>query len=87
MKSLTKWIDVRLRNGSRGTPVRALQAAIGAAVDGVFGRQTRAALVRFQRAHGLVGTGVTNRATWQALGAGQQLPELPNRMSEMFTAY
>jgi peptidoglycan hydrolase-like protein with peptidoglycan-binding domain len=81
---LTRWIDRRLHKGSHGAAVRALQAAIGARADGTFGKRTRARLVRFQRAHGLAGSGVTGRSTWRALGAGRQLAELPSRLAEVF---
>lgn len=38
------------------------------AIDGVFGEQTRRALVEFQRAHGLSATGYLTRDTRSALG-------------------
>jgi len=83
---LTRWIDLRLRKGSRGAAVAALQRAIGAPADGRFGKGTRARLMRFQRAHGLVASGVTGRSTWRALGAGRQLAERPSRVAEVFTS-
>jgi Putative peptidoglycan binding domain len=83
---LTQWIDRRLHKGSRGAAVRALQAAIGAHVDGRFGKRTRARLMAFQRSRGLAGSGVTGRSTWRALGAGRQLSERPSRVAEVFTA-
>ena len=65
-----------------GTPpspprgARALQAALNAhgasprlVEDGDIGPLTRAALVAFQRAHGLPATGVADVATWDALTA------------------
>jgi cell wall-associated NlpC family hydrolase len=47
--------------------VARLQRLLGVAVDGLFGPQTRAAVVRFQRRHGLVGDGQVGPATWHAL--------------------
>jgi peptidoglycan hydrolase-like protein with peptidoglycan-binding domain len=52
--------------------VRSLQyllVAHGAklAVNGVFGRQTKLAVVAFQRAHHLTANGVVGAATWRAL--------------------
>jgi len=61
-----------VRYGSRGHAVRGAQRALRAhhqrlVVDGVFGPQTRRALTRFQRTHGLAGTGVANDRTWRKL--------------------
>jgi hypothetical protein len=84
---LTRWIDRRLHKGSRGAAVSALQRAIGAHADGRFGKRTRVRLVRFQRSHRLVASGVTGRSTWRALGAGRQLAMRPSRLAEVFAAY
>ena len=48
--------------------VRAIQKALGITADGVMGPQTRRALKRFQRRHGLRADGVARRATLKALG-------------------
>jgi peptidoglycan hydrolase-like protein with peptidoglycan-binding domain len=58
-----------LRVGAAGEPVRSLQYLLnarGAAliVDGTFGPRTKAAVMAFQRSHGLVANGVVDRATW-----------------------
>lgn len=84
---LTRWADRRLRTGSRGPAVRALQRALGTSVDGVFGRRTRSRLASFQVSAGLVPTGVTGLWAWRALGAGTRLPEQPSRLPELFTPY
>jgi len=55
---------------SGGGSVVAAQRALGVDADGVVGPQTRAAIRRFQRAHGLPATGRLDRATSRALGAG-----------------
>ena len=57
-----------LKKGSRGDAVRALQRRLGVAVDGVFGPQTRRAVMRFQRRNGLTPDGVVGPATKAALG-------------------
>ncbi|MBW3602274.1 MAG: peptidoglycan-binding protein, partial [Actinobacteria bacterium] len=67
----------QLRRGERGAAVRDLQARLnevqdsGLAVDGIFGRRTRAAVRAFQRAHSLGVDGIVGARTWEALGAAQ----------------
>lgn len=62
-----------LAQGSRGTTVQALQAALNGfgyragAVDGIFGTGTAAAVRRFQTAHSLAADGIVGRHTWHAL--------------------
>ena len=65
-----------LRQGANSTwpkvTVRSLQYLLNArgaklTVDGVFGPETKAALVAFQRAHRLTANGVTSAKTWSVL--------------------
>jgi peptidoglycan hydrolase-like protein with peptidoglycan-binding domain len=71
--SIYQYTSVLLRQGSRGTQVRDLQEALRAAgfdpgpVDGVFGPRTRAAVLAFQRAHGLAADGIAGPVTKGAL--------------------
>lgn len=58
--------------GSDGTAVRSVQYLLRArgydlAVDGVFGRRTRARVVEFQRARGLRVDGIVGPQTWSML--------------------
>jgi hypothetical protein len=58
--------------GSTGTSVELIQVALnryGAhlVVDGIFGPLTRAAVIRFQRAHRLKADGIVGPITWRAL--------------------
>lgn len=57
-----------LKAGSGGPAVAALQRKLGIAADGVFGRQTRAAVRRFQRRNGLAVDGIAGPQTLGALG-------------------
>jgi peptidoglycan hydrolase-like protein with peptidoglycan-binding domain len=57
-----------LSQGSSGLAVAVLQTALKTTVDGQFGSDTKAALAHAQAAAELSATGVTSRATWQALG-------------------
>jgi peptidoglycan hydrolase-like protein with peptidoglycan-binding domain len=52
--------------------VRSLQYLLNAhgaklAIDGLFGPKTKAAVITFQRSHGLAVTGVVNADTWRSL--------------------
>lgn len=58
-----------LREGSRGSDVRTLQARLGLTVDGIFGHDTDQAVRAFQAAHGLVVDGIVGPNTWAALRA------------------
>lgn len=50
------------------TQIRVLQRALGVTEDGILGPQSRAALRRFERSHGLPADGQPDRATLRALG-------------------
>jgi peptidoglycan hydrolase-like protein with peptidoglycan-binding domain len=51
-----------------GTTVKAVQRKLGVPADGIYGRVTRRAVRRFQRAHGLTVDGVAGPRTLEALG-------------------
>ena len=57
-----------LRMGDTGQSVKDLQALLGIGADGDFGPNTKAAVVKFQRARGLFPDGIVGRGTWAALG-------------------
>ena len=69
--------SVTLKKGARGTAVVVVQRRLGLYADGVFGRRTKRAVKRFQRAHGLVVDGEVGPATAAAMGI--QLPASPRR--------
>lgn len=55
------------RKGARGNITRLIQEKLGVAVDGIFGNGTRAAVIAFQKAHGLSADGIVGKNTWRAL--------------------
>lgn len=59
-----------LRVGSYGNDVAALQARLGVKVDKQFGQITKAALIRYQRAHNLTADGVAGPQVAASLGWG-----------------
>jgi hypothetical protein len=72
---------VKIKRGSRGSAVRAIQHQIryqygdkGVAVDGVFGASTQAAVKNFQGNHGLRVDGIVGSATWRQFEAGSSGP-------------
>jgi peptidoglycan hydrolase-like protein with peptidoglycan-binding domain len=56
-----------LKKGSKGPRVAFVQRALGLHADRIFGKQTKRAVKRFQRRHGLTPDGVVGPATWAAL--------------------
>ena len=57
-----------LQLGSTGSAVKAVQRKLHVSVTGYYGRQTQAAVKRFQRRRGLEADGVVGPATARALG-------------------
>ncbi|WP_411218733.1 peptidoglycan-binding domain-containing protein [Terribacillus saccharophilus] len=56
-----------IRTGSRGENVRRVQRALGVTADGIFGPDTRQAVINFQRNNGLGVDGIVGRQTWNRL--------------------
>jgi len=57
-----------LRRGLVGEPVRILQEKLGVNADGIFGKDTEAALVSFQNDNGLSADGIAGPDTFTAMG-------------------
>ena len=58
----------QLQRGSKGKAVKVLQVIIGGLeADGSFGPATQAAVIAFQKAHGLGPDGIVGPLTWHAL--------------------
>lgn len=68
------YTEVLSKYGYRGVEVKQVQQALknkgyyGGTVDGIFGTQTKNAVIRFQRAKGLTADGIVGSATLKALG-------------------
>ena len=56
-----------LKKGAKGPRVAFVQKVLGQDVDRIFGKQTKRAVKRFQRRHGLTADGIVGPATWAAL--------------------
>src|SRR4051812_37097058 len=56
-----------LKFGSEGSAVKKIQQALGLIDDGIFGPQTREAVLRFQHRAGLARTGKVDNGTWMAI--------------------
>lgn len=56
-----------LRYGSRGSAVAKVQRVLNIPDDGLFFNQTRRAVKKFQKAHGLKPDGIVGPLTWKAL--------------------
>ena len=56
-----------LKKGSRGPRVAKIQDWLGQKADGIYGKDTKAAVKRWQRRNGLTADGIVGPATWTAL--------------------
>ncbi len=71
-----------IKQGSKGSDVKEVQSRLKkwgyykGSVDGVFGKQTRDAVIAFQKKNGLKADGVVGKATYQALGMNEQYNSL-----------
>ena len=59
--------DVTYLDYSGSVHVKAVQALVGAGIDGKYGKQTRANVIAFQSAAGIAATGNVDGNTWRAL--------------------
>ena len=66
--------EVLLHRGSHGSTIAAVQRALGIPADGIYGPQTRRAVIAFQRAHGLIVDGIVGPQTLGALGLSSGVP-------------
>lgn len=57
-----------IKQGSRGEDVKTLQKLLNITADGIFGKNTDAAVRAYQKAHGLTADGIVGPHTWESLG-------------------
>ncbi|MDR3052870.1 MAG: N-acetylmuramoyl-L-alanine amidase [Coriobacteriales bacterium] len=62
------------RYGSTGDVVKEIQRAVGAGVDGIWGKETDAKVRAYQASHGLVVDGIVGPATMAKIRSGAQAP-------------
>lgn len=58
-----------LKKGSKGADVKTLQTLLGIKSDGIFGKQTKSAVIAYQKKNGLVADGIVGKKTWAKLQA------------------
>lgn len=74
MVTNTHPVEALSKEGSRGTEVTQIQTKLKnwgyytGGVDGIFGAETKKAVIRFQKKNGLTADGIVGRATLAALG-------------------
>lgn len=56
-----------LKQGASGNITKLLQERLGVTADGIFGGNTRAAVIGFQNIHGLSADGIVGKNTWRKL--------------------
>lgn len=56
-----------IKLGSKGESVKKLQKCLKIEEDGIFGKQTQSALIKFQKNNNLVADGVCGNKTWEKL--------------------
>jgi peptidoglycan hydrolase-like protein with peptidoglycan-binding domain len=71
-RTLVTYSGMRLKPGSTGPVVSAVQRALGVTATGTYATLTKGAVQRLQRRHGLAESGNMNTATWRALLGEQQ---------------
>lgn len=81
-----------LKQGSKGSEVREVQRRLknwgyyNGAVDGVFGKGTKDAVIAFQKKNGIKADGIVGKATYQALGMNESYNILSGGSSTMQTS-
>ena len=56
-----------LKNGAKGNITKLLQEKLGISVDGIFGNETKKAVISYQKSKGLSADGIVGKETWKKL--------------------
>lgn len=64
VKNVPKYPGSLIKEGSRGNNVVLIQKTVGVTSDGIFGPNTKKAVIKFQLKHNLIGDGVVGPKTW-----------------------
>lgn len=54
-----------LKQGAKGNITKLLQEKLGISADGIFGSNTKATVINYQKSKGLVADGIVGKATWK----------------------
>lgn len=68
----------------KGEPVRRIQKAVGIAVDGYYGPNTKNAVQAYQRKHGLAADGIVGPKTWAKINGGAAPKPAPKPKTPAF---
>ena len=66
-KDIVPYPGQLIKQGSRGKDVERIQRAVGVNPDGIFGPNTKSAVVAYQKRHGLAADGIVGSATWSMM--------------------
>ncbi|WP_348537095.1 peptidoglycan-binding domain-containing protein [Geobacillus subterraneus] len=66
-KAIVPYPGKPLKLGSKGKDVERIQRALKIKADGIFGKQTEAAVKAYQKRKGLAADGVVGEKTWNTL--------------------
>ena len=56
-----------LKNGAKGNITKLLQEKLGIGADGIFGNETKKAVIKYQKNKGLSADGIVGQNTWKSL--------------------
>ncbi|MFD7868130.1 peptidoglycan-binding protein [Streptomyces sp. NPDC059783] len=77
-----KLTGLTVRPGARGQAVKALQVQLGVKADGIFGRNTKAAVSSIQRKNRLKVDGIAGPATWRLI-VTDTAPTIPTSVRDV----